>query len=174
MSAIYDIHNPWRDILLSMPASFNGIIFNVETGSRASGRRTVTHEYPKRNVPYAEDMGKHARRFSFSGYLIYRPRPVLYEYTSQRVRLIAALEADDAHMLVHPVFCQGGMMAMCERYSMIESREKGGYTQFEMQFVEAGTPGNTMTIINTVANVAAMAQNLATAAAGLINNTLGP
>src|SRR6266699_1590632 len=142
MSQISEIQNPWRNILLGEQASFRHVMFHVESGGRSSGRRTVVHEYPKRNDPYAEDMGRIARRFQFSGYLIYRPSNPLYEYTSQRKSLYEALEDDDVGTLVHPVFAPGGMRAMCERFSMIESREKGGYTQFEMQFVEAGTAVN--------------------------------
>ena len=142
MSQISDIQNPWRNILLGEQASFRGVIFHVESGSRSSGRRGVVHEYPKRNDPYAEDMGRQARRFSFSGYLIYRPSNPLYEYTSQRKALYDALENDDIGKLVHPVFVPGGMDALCERYSMTESRERGGYTQFEMQFVESGKSVN--------------------------------
>lgn len=154
MSQISDIRNPWRDILLGEPASFRRIIFHVENGGRSSGRRIVPHEYPKRNDPYAEDMGRHARRFQISGYLIYRPSNPIYEYTSQRRFLYDALEADDAGTLVHPVFCPGGMLVACERYSMTESRERGGYTQFEMQFVEAGRAVNSLGVsVNTKSNV---------------------
>lgn len=150
MSQISDIHNPWRDILLGEPASFRRVIFHVEGGGRASGRRVVPHEYPKRNDPYTEDMGRHARRFQISGYLVYRPSNPLYEYTSQRQLLYEALEEDDAGTLVHPVLAPGGMLVMCERYNMIESRERGGFTQFEMQFVEAGKAVNALGIsINT-------------------------
>lgn len=138
VSQLSDIENPWRRILLSEQASFRGEMFHVEQGSRSSGRRTVLHEYPKRNKPYAEDMGRHARRFAFSGYLIYRPSNPNYEYTSHRTALYEALERDDAGWLTHPVFCPGGMLAMCERFTMTESRERGGFTQFEMQFVDAG------------------------------------
>jgi len=138
LSQIADIKNPWRNILLGEQASFRGVVFHVESGSRSSGRRTVVHEYPKRNDPYAEDMGRVARRFQFSGYLVYRPSNPIYEYTSQRKQLYEALEDDDIATLVHPVFAPGGMQAMCERFSMVESRERGGYTQFEMQFVESG------------------------------------
>lgn len=144
MSQISDVQNPWRTLLLREQASFRGVMFHVENGGRSSGRRTVVHEYPKRNEPYAEDMGRQARRFQFSGYLIYRPRkpyennPLLYDYVEQRKALHDALEKDDAGTLVHPVFAPGGLLAMCERYSMTESRERGGYTQFEMQFVEVG------------------------------------
>jgi prophage DNA circulation protein len=94
MGQISDIKNPWRD-LLKTPASFRDVMFHIESGSRASGRRTVTHEYPKRNDPYAEDMGRLAVRFQFSGYLIYRPSNPHYQYVQQRIRLINALEQDD-------------------------------------------------------------------------------
>ena len=165
MSQISDIRNPWRSLLISQPASFRNVIFHVETGSRGSGRRRVTHEYPKRNEPYTEDMGRSVRVFQFSGYLIYRPRkdnetnPSLYDYVSQRKRLYQALEDDDAGMLMHPVFTPGGMLVICERFSMSESRERGGYTQFEMSFVEAGTAVKAVgTSVNTAAQVDIKAQ----------------
>lgn len=142
MSQISDIGNPWRNILLGEQASFRGVMFHVESGGRSSGRRSVVHEYPKRNDPYAEDMGRFARRWQFSAYLIYRPSNPNYEYTGQRKQLYEALENDDVAKLVHPVFAPGGVQALCERFTMTESREKGGYTQFEMQFVEAGTAPN--------------------------------
>jgi hypothetical protein len=149
MSQISDFRNPWRTVLLSQPASFRDVMFHVENGGRSSGRRTVVHEYPKRNEPYAEDMGRHARRFQFSGYLVYFPgsqggsdSSVRYDYVDQRTRLFEALEKDGAGMLVHPVFCPNGLRAMCERFTMLESRERGGFTQFEMQFVEEGKATN--------------------------------
>lgn len=151
MAPITDIKNPWRQ-LLQTPASFRQVIFHVETGARASGRRVVLHEYPKRNDPYAEDMGRAARRFHFTGYLIYRPPPkdpyyrgagYWYDYTTQRIALVHALELDEGGPLVHPVFCrEGPINVLVERYSMTESRERGGYTEFDMQFVEVGKPGN--------------------------------
>lgn len=160
MSAISDFENPWRNILLSERASFAGVIFHVEQGGRSSGRRTVTHEYPKRNEPYAEDMGKSAIRFQFSAYLVYRPGNPQYEYTSQRIRLYNALEKDAADTLVHPVFAPGGIKVQCERYSMTESRERGGFTVFDMGFVEAGSPTPSAGFVNTVSNIASMASGL--------------
>lgn len=169
MSQISEFHNPWRDILLSQPASFAGVIFHVEQGGRTSGRRVVNHEYPKRNPNYAEDMGRHAVRFSFSAYLIYRPGNPMYEYVSQRTRLYEALEKDEADMLVHPVFAPGaGVKVMCERYTMTESRERGGYTQFELQFIEAGSPVLAAGLtINTIADVVSKALGVEGALTGL-------
>jgi prophage DNA circulation protein len=174
MSIIAEIVNPWRQILLSAPASFRGVIFHVESGGLTSGRRTVIHEYPKRNKPYAEDMGRHAIRWQFSGYLIYRPSNPLYDYVSQRDQLILALAADDVGMLVHPVFAPGGVSAMCERYTSTETRERGGFTQFEMAFVEAGEPGNKNPGTDTASNVATQATNTETANANTFTNGISP
>lgn len=168
MSQISQFQNPWRDILLEQ-ASFRGIVFHVETGARMSGRRTVVHEYPKRNDPYSEDMGRQARRFHFAAYLIYRPSNPLYEYTSQRTMLYNALEQDGEGWLIHPVFCPGGRNVMCERYTMVESRTRGGFTEFELQFVEAGQAGNSLVLVDTVAQVATAASNIEKAAAGAMN-----
>jgi prophage DNA circulation protein len=161
MGQISDIRNPWRD-LLQTPASFRGVIFHIESGSRASGRRTVTHEYPKRNDPYAEDMGRYAVRFQFSGYLIYRPSNPQYQYTQQRVRLIKALEDDDVGTLVHPV--HGTWQVMVERYTMTETRERGGFSTFDMAFVQAGSPGNSVVSVNTRAQVLSVAGSLESSA----------
>ncbi|HEY7419781.1 MAG TPA: DNA circularization N-terminal domain-containing protein [Ktedonobacteraceae bacterium] len=169
MSQISQFSNPWRDALMQQ-ASFKGVIFHVETGARLSGRRTVVHEYPKRNDPYSEDMGRQARRFHIQGYLIYRPNNPLYEYTSQRYALYSALESDDAGKLIHPSIAPGGMQCMCERFTMVENRQRGGFTEFEMQFVEAGSAGNSMEIINTVSQVASQASNVDNSAKAMANN----
>lgn len=84
MATIRDLHNPWRDKL--KPASFRGASFKVDTDIRRGGRRVVLHQYPKRDDPYAEDLGRSARRFVVQGYLI---GP---EYLVLRDILIAALE----------------------------------------------------------------------------------
>ena len=167
MATIMDIRNPWR-ALLRTPASWRGVIFHVETGARLSGRRTVVHEYPKRDDPYAEDMGMHARRLHFSGYLIYRPDNAVYNYTVQRTKLINALEQDGPGQLIHPVFWPNGANCMCERYTMVENRQRGGFTEFEMQFVEVGTPGNMNAAVNTTSAI----QNNSTAAEKSAKNNI--
>jgi len=139
MASIRDIRNVWRDNLI--PASFRGAIFHVEVSSRASGRRTVVHQYPKRNDPYSEDMGREAVRWQFTGYLILRDKGIGGNLLTQIAALIGALEADDAGILVHPTL--GTMLVMCERYSYGDKRQQGGYVEFDMQFVEAGRPAMT-------------------------------
>jgi hypothetical protein len=65
---IRDVHNPWRDALL--PAMFDGCPFHVESGGQAGGRRIVVHQFPKRDDPYAEDMGRRATELTVRGYCI--------------------------------------------------------------------------------------------------------
>lgn len=76
MPTVPTIKNPrnpnWRARL--RVAKFKGAPFYVDQQGRSSGRRTVVHEYPKRDIPYAEDMGRHALRYQITGYLIQAPR----------------------------------------------------------------------------------------------------
>ena len=133
MAAIKELHNVWRDHLL--PASFRTVEFHVELNTRQSGRRTVVHEYPKRDLPYSEDMGRHAIRYAFTAYLIHNDKR-LCNVLAQRDALRDALERVDAGWLIHP--SMDPMLVMVERYSMSESKQKGGYYEFDLQFVEAG------------------------------------
>ena len=41
-------------------ASFKGAPFHVEETGGQFGRRTVLHEYPFRDLPYGEDLGRSA------------------------------------------------------------------------------------------------------------------
>src|SRR6185369_6109076 len=102
------------------------------------GRRTVLHEYPKRNVPYAEDMGKTANRFTVAGYLI-GPN-----YLTLKDALVEALEMDGPGTLRLPMpYLGADVEVMVINYSVTESRERGGMCGVEMDFVEYGQPGNT-------------------------------
>jgi len=79
-----------------------------------------------------------------------------------------ALESEDAGQLVDPY--RGSMLMMCERYAVIETREKGGTCVFEMAFCAAGVPGNSLALrqtatrsdVNTKADAdsGAMSENL--------------
>jgi len=169
MASIRDSHNVWRDNLV--PASFRGAVFHVETSARASGRRTVVHEYPKRNIPYAEDMGRSAVRYQITGYLILRDKGIRGNLLTQIADMINALESDDAGVLIHPTL--GEMLAMCERYSYSDKRTAGGYVEFDMQFVEAGS-GLLTVRINTSAMLVQTATTAETSAAIAIKKDTAP
>jgi prophage DNA circulation protein len=156
MGVITDIRAPWRMRLV--PASFRRVQYHVEQQARSAGRRVAVHEYPKRDKPYSEDMGRHAIRYQVVGYVI---GP---SYHIQKSALIAALDAEDAGPLVDPYLpindylgYSGPVLFVCERYSVTEARERGGYAAFEMLFVEAGEPGNSLDIHDPAQDVNAAA-----------------
>ena len=162
--SIRDIHNPWRDRYRQ--ASFRGVGFFIEGDARSSGRRTITHQYPKRNQPYAEDMGRDARRFKLVGFLL---GP---QYLVQKNYLITALEEDGPGWLQAPLPYLGvGDNVMVEKYSVQESREKGGFCQFDMEFVEFGEPGfaSVAVMANAIVNQSATALESAVTKSGSLS-----
>lgn len=50
--------------------SYEGIQFDVDSATLSFGRRTVTHEFPQRDAPYVEDLGKATRQFSIQGFIV--------------------------------------------------------------------------------------------------------
>lgn len=154
---------PWRDAL--QPASFGGAGFRVEADSQNGGRRNATHEFPHRDEPWTEDMGRRARRWSIAGYLI-GPN-----YLKPRDALVAVLESEGPHTLVHPLL--GTVQANCDDYIVGERREQGGYCIVEMRFVEAGSqPGTTVTA-DTQSQVKSAADASDAAAANSAGASLG-
>lgn len=151
---------PWRDDLL--PAHFDGFLFHVESGSRESGRRVVIHEYPKRDLPYTEDMGKSAVQFTVRGYCITYPfntNVTLYnrDYRIARNLLQQRLEEGGAGTLQLPTLSP--MRCVCQRYRLTEEEKFGGYCVFDMQFVEIGAPPF-RPVTNTTENMLAESRRL--------------
>ena len=124
-----------------MPAHFSGRMFHVESGGRETGRSIVLHEFPKKDFPYAEDMGRRAVEFSVRGYCIQYPSDTtvaLYQrdYTVARDLLVERLEQGGAGQLQLPM--QAPMIVACSRYRLTEEERAGGYCVFDMTFVEQG------------------------------------
>jgi prophage DNA circulation protein len=116
-----------------VPAFFRMAPFHVDVNSRQSGRRTVLHEFPKRDTPYAEDMGRKARSFPVTGYVI---GP---DYQIFRELLVAALEMEGPGLLILPTLLQRDTILVQPRdYAVRETRQAGGMAEFEMNFVESG------------------------------------
>lgn len=149
-----------------MPASFRGARFHVAAGSQESGRRVVVHEYPKKELPYAEDMGKRATEFNVRGYLIVYPTSqtsfgrqskdlrLRNDYRPARNALIKELERVGPGTLQLPSL--PAMMVACQRYRLTEEERFGGYCTFDMQFIEFGqrpfTPASTFNNLAQQAN----------------------
>jgi len=127
-----------------MPAMFRNCRFHVETAVRESGRRIVPHEFPKRDTPYAEDMGRRQREFTVRGYIIVYPLDnqgpglelQVKNYIPARDRLIEALETEGPAILQLPLL--GQLEVACTRYRITEENRTGGYCVFDMSFTEYG------------------------------------
>jgi hypothetical protein len=52
------------------PASFRGVQFAVTQTDFIGGRRQALHQYPGKDTPWAEDMGRAARRFRLRGFVL--------------------------------------------------------------------------------------------------------
>jgi prophage DNA circulation protein len=128
-----DIHNPWRDALL--PASFDGNEFFVDVGGREGGNRLVLHQFPKKDQPYTENMGRRATEFSVRGYVIQSARQP--DYRPARDALQQRLDQGTAGQIQLPTMRP--MSVICQRYRLTEEERLGGYCVFDMHFVEAGT-----------------------------------
>lgn len=133
----------WRDQLL--PATYAGNQFHCDSNSREGGQRIITHEFPKKDLPYSETMGRHAMQFTVRGYCIVFPSDTslpLYQrdYRVPRNNLINALDAGQPALLQLPT--QAPMMVVCTRYRMNEEEKLGGYCTFDMTFTEYGSTTN--------------------------------
>lgn len=113
------------------PASFRGVPFKVSDDEGTLGRRTTTHEYPLRDMPFTADMGRKARKYSVSAYVIGS------DYMTQRDRLLAALESGGSGTLIHPFY--GTLNLNVEGEIKVKhSRDHGGMCILSLQFVESG------------------------------------
>jgi prophage DNA circulation protein len=133
----------WRDEW--MPARFRDAMFHVDSGGKDSGRRLVVHEFPKREFPYAEDMGRRAVEWSVRGYVIVYPKNtgiLLYQrdYRKPRDALVEALERYGFGELQLPTM--DPMQVAVQRYKVTEEERFGGYAVFDMTFVEQGVDPN--------------------------------
>lgn len=123
-----------------LPATFRGVPFAVIDQSVNVGRRVALHEYPGRDEPWAEDMGRGARRIRFRGFIvendpIYAGGPIAL----QRLALVAAAEMRGAGVLTHPTL--GLLRVVCEAMSVTEGLDGARFSVIEFAFVEAGKQG---------------------------------
>jgi prophage DNA circulation protein len=111
-------------------ATFRDVKFFVDSSTDSFGRRTVSHEFPMRDKPFTEDLGRRQQTFTIEGYVIGDT------YFAQRDKLIAACEKAGPGELVHPYL--GAKNVICTQCSVTESRDEGGVARFSLSFAEAG------------------------------------
>jgi prophage DNA circulation protein len=138
-------------------ASFRGVPFFVDTSERTGGRRAVVHEFPLRDDPFSEDLGRHARKFRVDGYVLGD------DYLAQRDALLSALEdVAGPGELVHPYY--GTKRAICDTVSVREQRADGGIAQFAIDFVETPAQAPTPSVQPDTAGLVATSAAAAHAA----------
>lgn len=129
----------WRDQL--HPASFRGVPFHVDSDSMPAGRRTQTHEYPQRDKPLVEDLGRVTREIKLAAFVIGE------DCYFQRDNLLNALDKPGAGELVHPWY--GRLTATATVCSVSHERREGGMVRFDLVFVEDGEKGFPAGVPNT-------------------------
>lgn len=144
----------WRDTYRS--ASFRGAPFHVESAETSHGRRQAVHEHAQRDVPYTEDLGRKAREFSVSGYLLGA------DYHLDRDKLIEACEQAGPGLLVHPY--RGELTVVCRGLSVSESSQDGGICRVSMTFLEAGEASFPRATTNNVNAIGAASSDVISAA----------
>lgn len=137
----------WREQLQA--ASFRGAPFFVDGHEAQLGRRGQVHEFPQRDVPYVEDLGRRARVFTVEAYVLG------VGYLQARDRLIQALELQGPGALVHPFF--GEMRVSLVDCKLREGSAEGGMARLTLQFVEAGAARFPSATVSTGSAVVAAA-----------------
>ena len=120
----------WQSRLL--PASFRGVPFFVASHELQGGRRGVLHEFPDRDIPVTEDLGRAAGRYSIEAFVIGA------DYDQDRDDLIdAVFNVAGPGTLVHPYLgtIEVQMMDGC---SLREQTAPGGIANFHLVCVQAG------------------------------------
>ena len=150
----------WDDTTYHL-ASFRGAKFYVENTNTEVGRRNVVHQYPFRDTPYVEDLGKDADQFTVNGYII-QNKQNNYNHFPDRNKLIGALKTYGSGTLIHPFY--GGMkVSVVGKSSVSESLSRdGGIAKFTMTFVQAGVntfPTQTIDPVGKMDKVAEDAYN---------------
>lgn len=79
-----------------LPATFRGVPFEVTSGSLKGGRRTVVHEYPQRDNPYVEDLGRATRQVTIEAFVVGD------DYIDRGTALLAEIEKPGSGTLIHP------------------------------------------------------------------------
>lgn len=118
----------WRGNL--RPASFRGASFLYDTTEDGGGRRVIQHEFPLRDEPYTEDMGRRARTHTLNAFVL---GP---DYMGARDALMDALEAEGPGTLIHPRL--GSKEVAVDRYELVERTRRGGMAEFRIIFIESG------------------------------------
>ena len=153
----------WRD--RKQAASFRGVPFLVDNDSVPVGRRTQLHEFPKRDQPFVEDLGRRTRQYKFTGFVAGD------DFMAQRDRLLTALDKPGPGELVHPWF--GRLTVTAGECELSHARTELGMARFNLVFID-GMLEFPVQSPNTRRALAAQAPNLLGSIKDRFNTAMAP
>lgn len=106
---------------------FRDVPFRLGGYDLSGGRRHEFHEYPLRDEPLAEDLGRRGRRYKFEAHVIGDA------WEAQRDALLDALEAAGPGQLRHPYL--GEHKVLVDKYELSEGANLR-IANFSLEFVE--------------------------------------
>ncbi|MFH5924548.1 DNA circularization N-terminal domain-containing protein [Roseomonas xinghualingensis] len=140
----------WRDHL--RPAFWRDVHFKVIGSEGLAGRRVHLHEYPFRDEPWAEDLGRRTRSFTVRGYLIGD------DVDQQLLDIEAAAEQPGSGTLVHPL--RGEMEVTLLALGWSDAWDEGRVVRLIMEFVETGARRFPTSIMDGAAEIEGAAAHL--------------
>jgi prophage DNA circulation protein len=114
----------WRKQLL--PASFRGISFLIPRASVPVGQKGQLHEYPQRDDPYFEQLGKQAQVHTMTAWVIGD------DCFERRDKLLEALQTPGPGELVHPWL--GRMQVKVGDCNLSHELTAGGVVSLDLTF----------------------------------------
>jgi prophage DNA circulation protein len=147
------------------PASFRGVPFHVDGAGIEVGRRVQVHEYPQRDKPWAEDLGRATRGFTLEAFVV---GPA---YIEDAKALIAAAEEEGPGTLVHPWL--GSMEVSLKELMRVRFDASAGHAVISFGFVEPGDLEFPSAEDSTPAQSQMAADSLCTAASESFSDVFG-
>lgn len=132
---------------LRSEASFRGVKFFIESADDKFGRMTVKHQFPNREKPFVEDMGKKLDSFQIDGYVVGD------DHLDQKDNLKNTSLIPGMGTLIHPFY--GTIQVFCDDFQVRQIANEKRFTRIQFSFTEAGEP--------VVLDVAQKTQNIVSA-----------
>lgn len=111
------------------PASFRGVSFEVSSTKLQVGRRVQVFEYPQRDVPFVEDLGRSARTVTIEAVVTGD------DYISRMKKIIAACEKEGSGKYVDPWL---GSMTVTPKSTSAPVFDSIRVAKITITFVESG------------------------------------
>lgn len=135
---------------LLSPAEFNGVKFAVLNSKAEFGRRNVVHQYPFKDKPWVEDLGRGARKITMQGFLLHNDAKLGGKPLSIQIKdMIAAAESTQNGKLKHPILGELDVSLLAP-VSISENWNKGRVAVLDFVFIEKGSQITPVLKISTI------------------------